>query len=544
MEINFADYYETEPEIKVQEIIKKYFDNKSNINKEDQKKLREYIEKVIAREKSKVGKDEKYKFSTLISFISLAPLDSFDFYPVEKTLKVFNSIENFYFLHTKESKDKAKELEKELKKSNYNVSLLEVDTGNYDQIYYSLEKIISYEKYGKLIPREKFLIDNTQGMKMASAAFSKFGIEQGIRLVTWQNEQMENKNGRLDRLPGTETLYFNKAPEMANYTSYTAIDKLLSNYEFNAASKIYEALNNKEMSNLFEILSEIYSYDNIDTYDDFIDSIKKSRIFRFKSTDKKFEEALEKLKLFFRMLINESLEKEYDLNNLMENYKTKDFSADCWLTFEQKEKLYKFIYIDYVLKSYNQKYLADLILSAKFENENWDLHPLKFHPDMDKDDFIKELDINEGLESIIYTLYSPEEMFKKNLERGITLFNGQLTIPEKEINGINIKNLKTDKKCAAVLTAILENQNYDIKNDNEVYFKEETISLENFIVPVNHSNPSIARKRFKEAVDKTNKEIKIKTAELGKEVTELIRFDTITHEKGGKYYYKISLCLD
>ena len=541
MEINFKEYYEDIPSLEIQGIIERYFSDKNSLSSEETEKLKRHIIGVIERERIKVEKGGSYNFTSLISFVSLASKDEFDFSPVEKTLRVFGSIEKIYFLHTKESRERARKLREKLLEERYGVELIEVDTGNYDQVYHSLSKVIGDQKYGREVSRDEFLIENTLGMKMVSAAFSRFGIEQGIKLVTWQNEQLENKMGHLDRLPGSETLYLNKAPEMANYTSYNAIDRLLDSYDFFAAGKVFEAINNKEMSSIFEVLGEIFSYDNIDDYERLLEVIKGSGVLEFRCTNKKYSESLEKLKIFFKLLTEGKKDDECDLNNLMENYKKSSMKQDHWLTDKQKEKIYQYIYMDFVLKSYSQRYLADIIIRNKIEDEGWEMNPLEFTIDMDEWSFLEKLGIEGELESLVCELYAPHEMFKRNMGRGIDLFNGVLTIPERGINGIEIKNLKPNKKCEAVVEALLKAPLYEIRNSDEVFYKGEEVRIEEFIVPPHHSNPSKARRDFENIVEKTNEEIRRKTSELGKSIEKFINFDSISYEKGGKFYYKLSL---
>lgn len=196
---------------------------------------------------------------SLISFFSLAKVEKFDITPIEKTMKIFDKIKKIFLIGTRESISSAKQYKNKLEEKfrNISVKIFEIETGDYEEVYNLLRVIIGEN----LLEKSNILIDNTLGNKMTGAVFYRFGVEQGVKLITWQNEQIKNIDDFALRIPGTEKFNFVKEPEFFNYNTYRNIDYLLEKYKFEEAKMLFEQMNNYDMVLICKAFSKIYCYE-------------------------------------------------------------------------------------------------------------------------------------------------------------------------------------------------------------------------------------------------------------------------------------------
>ena len=199
--------------------IHKYFDKISY----DKNTIRDGIIKRVLKEKEI---NQQYIKNThvknIISFISTAELEDFDFYAVEKTLIIFTAIESVILLVTNQTKLNAKMLKEKLQFNGKKVQIELTGLDDYDEIYESLAIIM--DKYE--LDRDETIIDSTQGPRMLGAVFYKFAVEQGLKLVSWQSELNDGNR----RIPGKDKFNFIKAPQLKNYKLYQNANKLINNY--------------------------------------------------------------------------------------------------------------------------------------------------------------------------------------------------------------------------------------------------------------------------------------------------------------------------
>ena len=208
---------------------------------------------------------------SLISFFSLAKVEKFDITPIEKTMKIFDKIKKIFLIGTRESISSAKQYKNKLEEKfrNISVKIFEIETGDYEEVYNLLRVIIGEN----LLEKSNILIDNTLGNKMTGAVFYRFGVEQGVKLITWQNEQIKNIDDFALRIPGTEKFNFVKEPEFFNYNTYRNIDYLLEKYKFEEAKMLFEQMNNYDMVLICKAFSKIYCYETLSSIYGIFDEI-------------------------------------------------------------------------------------------------------------------------------------------------------------------------------------------------------------------------------------------------------------------------------
>ena len=467
--------------------IKSFFEDPLNLNEENIKIIQQIILNKIAHEKNSLKSDEKHNsIKKLISFVSLAPLPQYDFSPIEKTKILFPSIDEFYLLNTIGSRVNAENIKNILEtKYNSNVNLVEINIEDYSEIYSKIETYIFYPKYDhdkalqEYIDTDQYLIDATLGQKMVFDAFNRFSIEKGIKILTWQNE-MEELNKKQIRLPGTENLYFNKTPEKANYISYRTADILFSQYKFNEASYIYEAINNEEMKKLCKILGEVFTFDNLFEFDTFKETIQNSGILEYKIKIKKIVSPLEDLQDFLR-----------DLN----------------------EESYKIIKLHFITNHYNDIFLIYYILEDTLDSMGFleaTKMSKKFYPNMK----ISEILILLREDNFSFCDYPLENnKFSLNVSGEITFENKLLSIPHLKINNEKLKNLSKESRYTASIQALFESSNKELTIDDFIEYKQKEYTFFDIIknnLEKESSNPSKYINEFEKKIISINQEVEEK----------------------------------
>ncbi len=237
------------------DLFKREVGNYLDSEKYDGHILRKGILKNLINEKELYKKDiESSNVSNIISFISTAEVEEFDFYAVEKTLQVFERTNKIILLATEETKYNANTLKANLEKANRSVEIVNTGLDDYEEIYETLVEIME----GFELDRNETIIDSTQGPRMLGAVFYKFAVEQGIKLVSWQGKINSTK-----RIPGSDKFNFIKAPQLKNYKLYQNVNKLVNNYKFKEASMLYAQINNNDMALVLDKLGNIFSYEII-----------------------------------------------------------------------------------------------------------------------------------------------------------------------------------------------------------------------------------------------------------------------------------------
>ncbi len=436
--------------------INKYFD-KIDYDKDI---IREGIVESVLKEKEINQENIKnIHVKNIISFISTAELEDFDFYAVEKTLKIFNEIKIIILFVTEQTKISAEKLKSKLQSDGKRVQIELTGLDDYEEIYESLAVIM--DKYE--LDREETIIDSTQGPRMLGAVFYKFAVEQGIKLISWQSELNDGNR----RIPGKDKFNFIKAPQLKNFKLYQNANKLISNYKFKEASMLYSQINNNEMAFVLLIFSDIFSYESLKNYDAWTKqielNIKKLKEIKDKSIRKKISKYIwlfSQLVTPFRLQnlemseLNKKAEKlfaktSWDNLNYYNQVGTEDYLgiySYSWFSEEDRKIIYKCIKMDYLISAFPNSLIHKIIDMKEYSE-------LKFDKieDILKIAEISELYLNTDVNTELNNMGALDYIFHQDFEKRIfnlkkdftyninielSLQEGVLKIPhlKKEIN--------------------------------------------------------------------------------------------------------------
>lgn len=273
--------------------IDKYISNQS-LNKDEDRILNNINIQNIQVQGKKIPQIDIDNIDTYVSFFSLAVVGKYEYSLLEKNLKIFNKIENIYFIATPQSlQDCEKEKNRlEEKDENINITIIEIESNNYDNIYHQL--LVELEFFDK----SKILIDNTLGPRIIGYNLYKFSIDQGTKLITWQSSQIK---GFANRVPGTDTLNYIEFPQLKNSSVINNINKLIEEYKFIEASNLAKSINNMEEAIIYKELGKIFSIDVIFKFSTFYPKIKNFYDTYFlKNINSNLKEKLDELKKDFK----------------------------------------------------------------------------------------------------------------------------------------------------------------------------------------------------------------------------------------------------
>lgn len=464
------------------DLFKREVGNYLDSEKYDGHILRKGILKNLINEKELYKKDiESSNVSNIISFISTAEIEDFDFYAVEKTLQVFERTNKIILLATEETKYNANTLKANLEKANRSVEVVNTGLDDYEEIYETLVEIME----GFELDRNETIIDSTQGPRMLGAVFYKFAVEQGIKLVSWQGRI----NSANKRIPGSDKFNFIKAPQLKNYKLYQNVNKLINNYKFKEASMLYAQINNNDMAFVLDKLGNIFSYTALENYDTWIEEIKLNIDFFKGVKDKSIKKKIEKYEWLFSQFLKTYDEGALTEDNIEDRFLKIDWSnltdyilknntfglnSYCWIDKNHKEVIHGIIFIEYLKGAYPEFYEAILYDSVNkvaeyLSEENY------LDKELDIVEIAKQFNINEGmLQSIFYEekkLFNITKDFLYKIPDFLISFeDGIISIPQKKLE-IDLGNKYKDstKKNNRILHGLFKN-------------KELTISGKDFIV--------------------------------------------------------------
>lgn len=463
-----------------------------NLNNE----IKKLVDDNLLKESKKLEEINK-EITVYISFFSLAKSEPWEYSPLEKSFKFLKNLKKCYILATRESINDANK-EKEtllMKNSTLDIKIIEISSDNYESIYATLEKDI----LGDVLDLEKFtrnnlLIDNTLGHKMISAVLYKFSVEQGIKLINWQNDHIRDKDSRIRRVPGSDKLNFLEFPQLKNFTVVSKINSLIENFKFNEAKNLCTAINNIERAELLTILSDIFNVDNMINLGEFIESIENINEQKFNISTKKSLEILDRIKKISKIIL------DLDAKDLDPIGKIIHILIFCY-----------FIKYYFLEKPYNAPFKVLLVdkLIEEVEDEGYDtsvfeLGKINIYESIDdifneiKEDFEKILKINkidknpdDILESSIAPIFTNFDLIIEDLvipiPKVLLIENGILKIKKYNIEIPLEKEFKNylPKKTsvnANILGKIIDSKEYKItKNElNSLAKNEEEFSGRNF----------------------------------------------------------------
>ena len=486
---------------------------------------------------------------SLISFFSLAKVEKFDITPIEKTMKIFDKIKKIFLIGTRESISSAKQYKNKLEEKfrNISVKIFEIETGDYEEVYNLLRVIIGEN----LLEKSNILIDNTLGNKMTGAVFYRFGVEQGVKLITWQNEQIKNIDDFALRIPGTEKFNFVKEPEFFNYNTYRNIDYLLEKYKFEEAKMLFEQMNNYDMVLICKAFSKIYCYETLSSIYGIFDEIDEFIKVTSGIEDMSINKKIRKYNFIFSLLLSNDTKSKNLIDNLediswnnLTDYQIKKnvFS----LTEVQKKEFIALLTIEYFLTAFPYE------LSCSFiENILEDDFPMVRDDDFrsqilsfeNAENSLEEISNFLGIANSIVDLFlkyndtfifKPNEEFKRNLSDKITINSGFITIPFLNINELQIKKLENKFKSrnSIIIYELLESENYYMSSKKiiEIFTENGKEIKENQRISKYYGD----LKRF---LKECNEQLKIEATKKGKNISDFF----LLEKENNKSYKAIKI---
>lgn len=261
--------------------------------------------------------DFEQEVSTLVSFLSLSPLNKEKILiesPILKTIRAIPNIENIFIIYTKDSEKRFKELKKYLKTMNKYVVGKSVDIENVNDSYNYLHSLV---KAGE-IDRTNTIMDSTLGLRMFGIALYKIAVERGINLIAWRDYQLPSyiKKGEIylesektnKRIPFLTKLILMQEPKFENAKLHRALIEELKNFNFSGASNYYDTLGIKDLKILCQDLDEIFNLKYIfeldpeDFYQNLENIIKK--ILDYDLEEEKNKESIKLILLKLLPLVN------------------------------------------------------------------------------------------------------------------------------------------------------------------------------------------------------------------------------------------------
>lgn len=486
---------------------------------------------------------------SLISFFSLAKVEKFDITPIEKTMKIFDKIKKIFLIGTRESISSAKQYKNKLEEKfrNISVKIFEIETGDYEEVYNLLRVIIGEN----LLEKSNILIDNTLGNKMTGAVFYRFGVEQGVKLITWQNEQIKNIDDFALRIPGTEKFNFVKEPEFFNYNTYRNIDYLLEKYKFEEAKMLFEQMNNYDMVLICKAFSKIYCYETLSSIYGIFDEIDEFIKVTSGIEDMSINKKIRKYNFIFSLLLSNDTKSKNLIDNLediswnnLTDYQIKKNMFS--LTEVQKKEFIALLTIEYFLTAFPYE------LSCSFiENILEDDFPMVRDDDFrsqilsfeNAENSLEEISNFLGIANSIVDLFlkyndtfifKPNEDFKRNLSDKITINSGFITIPFLNINELQIKKLENKFKSrnSIIIYELLESENYYMSSKKiiEIFTENGKEIKENQRISKYYGD----LKRF---LKECNEQLKIEATKKGKNISDFF----LLEKENNKSYKAIKI---
>lgn len=316
---------------------------------------------------------EKAEINTLISFISLTPLNTDEVItecPILKSIRAIPSIKTVFSPYTEDSEKLFAPLKDYLNKMGIKLIGEHVDIDDIQDSYNSLLGFIKAEG----LDGSNTIIDSTSGLRMFGMALYKVAVERGLNLITWRDYQLplyekdkenlyiksKNKN---DRIPFLAKLVVIPEPKFENAKIHRALNEELRDFNLSGAKNYYNTLGITDLKKLCQELEKVFNLENIlelnsENFYQSLDTTLKNIL----SIDLEEERNSETIKMILlKLLPIVDYKKILDGINSF-NLKKEDID-DYIITASSKDKnLKEKIYYSFVLK----------YLMAKLENNNLD----------------------------------------------------------------------------------------------------------------------------------------------------------------------------
>lgn len=546
---------------KSKELYKKIIEENS---KEFFEKLKEINGKIDGKSNEN---SEKAEIDTLISFLSLTPLNTAEVItecPILKSIRAIPSIKTVFAPYTEDSEKLFDPLKDHLNKMGIKLIGECVDVDDIQDSYNSLLGFVKAEG----LDGSNTIIDSTSGLRMFGMALYKVAVERGLNLITWRDYQLPlyEKNGenlyiksknKNDRIPFLAKLIVIPEPKFENAKIHRALNEELKTFNLSGAKSYYNTLGIVDLKKLCQELENVFNLENILELnsENFYNSLEKA-LTNILSIDLEEEKNSEIIKMVLLKLLPIVDYKKIPIGINSFNLKKEDID-DYIITASSKDKnLKEKIYYSFVLKYLMAKLGEDKIdnfivqsIIKKVSEFNKNKEEFKSLKAVFNSLFIdKDLEIKyklEDISSIFDNLIDEGEPlidFDKNI---LKLLKCNLTIDllEKEREQLakigkkykkflftsesTIDNIKYNSIAVPLVKLIKEEVDYlDNLTLKNIYTKKKELSKSTF---------SKNKTELKDTIEFINEAINF---ELKKEKKEPKDFIIITYEENNNFTSK------
>ncbi|MGL5780629.1 hypothetical protein [Cetobacterium sp.] len=487
------------------DIIKKAVLDKNNLTLQEIKSLSDMVSKNIKNENKKLGDIISETFS-YISFFSFAATDKWELSPIDKSIEVLKNIKECFFLATPESLTKAEKKKEDLLMKfghKINIKIIKISSDDYDEIYNHLENILTNSESAAT----NFILDNTLGFKMITGVFYKFAVEQGVKLISWQNEHC-SIDERIYRIPATDKLNFLEFPQLKNHNIISNINNLIADFKFKEAKGLCEAINNFDRSILLDSLANVFNLENILNSGKFLEAIEEflenKLILKNKNMINLYNQATQ--------IFNKILQMEMDNNikpfNVIYFYMGYNFIKSFLKDFKNDDDILRTLAIKTYYENFEneksdisnldkinfvEEELEDCWIS-NFELETNDLELNKsddcpwiqneiflsiFSEIFDEDEITSDLDKKtKYIYNIIHLFDSLKKELEISLPKQIYLENNNLNLKKFKLNILlKDKFIRSGGLNLKILKFILNSNNYKVTKNEIDYITAKHIKL-------------------------------------------------------------------
>lgn len=546
---------------KSKELYKKIIEENS---KEFFEKLKEINGKIDGKSNEN---SEKAEIDTLISFLSLTPLNTAEVItecPILKSIRAIPNIKTVFAPYTEDSEKLFDPLKDHLNKMGIKLIGECVDVDNIQDSYNSLLGFVKAEG----LDGSNTIIDSTSGLRMFGMALYKVAVERGLNLITWRDYQLPlyEKNGenlyiksknKNDRIPFLAKLIVIPEPKFENAKIHRALNEELKTFNLSGAKSYYNTLGIVDLKKLCQELENVFSLENILELnsENFYNSLEKA-LTNILSIDLEEEKNSEIIKMVLLKLLPIVDYKKIPIGINSFNLKKEDIDNYIITASSKDKNLKKKIYYSFVLKYLVAKLGEDKIdnfivqsIIKKVSEFNKNKEEFKSLKAVFNSLFIdKDLEIKDKLEdisSIFDNLIDEGEPlidFDKNI---LKLLKCNLTIDllEKEREQLakigkkykkfiftsesTIDNIKYNSIAVPLVKLIKEEVDYlDNLTLKNIYTKKKELSKSTF---------SKNKTELKDTIEFINEAINF---ELKKEKKEPKDFIIITYEENNNFTSK------
>lgn len=340
---------------KSKELYKKIIEENS---KEFFEKLKEINGKIDGKSNEN---SEKAEIDTLISFLSLTPLNTAEVItecPILKSIRAIPSIKTVFAPYTEDSEKLFDPLKDHLNKMGIKLIGECVDVDDIQDSYNSLLGFVKAEG----LDGSNTIIDSTSGLRMFGMALYKVAVERGLNLITWRDYQLPlyEKNGenlyiksknKNDRIPFLAKLIVIPEPKFENAKIHRALNEELKTFNLSGAKSYYNTLGIVDLKKLCQELENVFNLENILELnsENFYNSLEKA-LTNILSIDLEEEKNSEIIKMVLLKLLPIVDYKKIPIGINSFNLKKEDIDNYIITASSKDKNLKKKIYYSFVLK--------------------------------------------------------------------------------------------------------------------------------------------------------------------------------------------------